>query len=179
MSRTREQFPLSPRKITKKTLASTVWGTVALLILYPVLLFYLNTLSSVGINLSDYFSKGMLIIVGIIILHIILMYLYQTWYFNTYFYDLTNDYIVIKKGVITPREITIPYERIQDVYVDQDIFDRIFRLYDVHLSSATVSSGTEAHIDGVEKQAAEGLRAALLNTVTERISKHRENKLSR
>jgi len=41
------------------------------------------------------------------------------------------------------------------------------------LSSATVSSGMEAHIDGVEKQSAEGLRAILLETVKQRISKNR------
>ena len=100
-------------------------------------------------------------------------YLYERWYFAVYFYDLTPDFIQIKKGPITPREITIPYERIQDVYVDQDLFDRIFGLYDVHLSSATASSGMEAHIDGVEKQAAEGLRAILLETIKQRISKNR------
>ncbi|MBI2577599.1 MAG: PH domain-containing protein [Candidatus Wildermuthbacteria bacterium] len=99
--------------------------------------------------------------------------MYQKWYYAVYFYDLNDDYIVIKKGPITPREITIPYERIQDVYVDQDLLDRIFGLYDVHLSSATVASGMEAHIDGLEKQAAEGIRALLLQTVKERISRKR------
>lgn len=125
-------------------------------------------------------SKGIsIIILGffgflfLIILMIPLVYLYQRWYFAVYFYDLTNDFIQIKKDPITPREITIPYERIQDIYVDQDLLDRIFGLYDVHLSSATISSGIAAHIDGVEKQAADGLRAILLQTTKERISKNR------
>lgn len=69
--------------------------------------------------------------------------------------------------------IRFQHERIQDVYVDQDLLDRIFGLYDVHLSSATVSSGMEAHIDGVEKQAAEDLRNILLQTVQQRISKNK------
>lgn len=55
--------------------------------------------------------------------------------------------------------------------VDQDLLDRIFGLYDVHLSSATISSGFEAHIDGVEKPAADGLRQLLLKAVNEKISK--------
>ena len=55
----------------------------------------------------------------------------------------------------------------------QDLLDRIFGLYDIHLSSATFSSGMEAHIDGVEKQAADGLRKILLETVKQRISKNR------
>ena len=55
--------------------------------------------------------------------------------------------------------------------MDQNLLDRFFGLYDVHLSSATASSGMEAKIDGVEKEAADGLRAMLLKKVQERISK--------
>jgi putative membrane protein len=99
-------------------------------------------------------------------------FLYQKWYFATYYYDLGPDFITIKKGPLTPTEITIPYERVQDVYMDQDIFDRIFGLYDVHLSSATVSSGMEAHIDGVEQAAAQGLRDLLLKTVQLKIKRN-------
>jgi len=51
------------------------------------------------------------------------------------------------------------------------LYDRIFGLFDVHLSSATISSGMEAHIDGLEKPAADGIRAALLQIVGQRISK--------
>ncbi len=101
----------------------------------------------------------------------VLTYFYQRWYFSVYFYDILEDYIVIKKGPIAPREITIPWERIQDVYVDQDVFDRMFGLYDVHLSTATITSGMQAHIDGVEQQAADGLREALLGKIRSRISK--------
>jgi membrane protein YdbS with pleckstrin-like domain len=120
-------------------------------------------------------SSGTIIVglVGLLLVIFILEYIYQSWYFDVYFYDLTPDFIQIKKGVITPREITIPYERLQDVYVDQDLLDRIFGLYDVHLSSATAASGMEAHIDGVEKQSAEGLREVLLETVKQRIGKNR------
>ena len=111
---------------------------------------------------------GLLFLLALIVL---LTFLYQRWYYAVYFYDLTPDYIIIRKGPITPREIIIPYERIQDVYVDQDILDRMLGLFDVHLSSATVASGQQAHIDGVEKAAADGLRALLLTTVSQKIGK--------
>jgi len=102
--------------------------------------------------------------------YIAIVYIYQKVYFSTYYYDVTEDYLVIKKGVFAPSEITIPWERIQDVYVDQDIWDRIFDLFDVHLSTATITSGFSAHIDGVEQQAADGLRMILLEKVRTRIS---------
>ena len=169
-SKTREQFPLSYKKIIKKTMVSTIAITILLLVIWGFLAFMLG---SIGQEAVGWLGTATFGIFGFLFIVILLTYLYQHWYFAVYFYDLTNDFIQIKKGPITPREITIPYERIQDVYVDQDILDRIFGLYDVHLSSATVSSGMEAHIDGVEKQAAEGLRGILLETVKQRISKNR------
>lgn len=168
-SPTREKFPLSHRKILKKTISRTLLSVVLLGVLYIVLAVMIGSTGGHG------YLLGILtvVILGFIVLLILLVYLYQSWYFAVYYYDLTNDYIVIRKGPITPSEITIPYERIQDVYVDQDLLDRILGIYDVHLSSATVSSAMSAHIDGVEKLAADGLRSLLLKTVQERISKHK------
>lgn len=169
MSKTREKYPLSKKKIIKKTISGMIAWTFLLVIAYLVLTVVIwvasGDLSLIGLTTLGFFSL-IIIISGI-------EFLYQRWYFAVYYYDLAPDYIVIKKGPITPREITIPYERVQDIYVDQDILDRIFGLYDVHLSSATISSGMEAHIDGVEKAAADGLKGVLLNTVRQRISKGR------
>lgn len=168
-SRTREAFPLSTKKVLKKTVAGTLVWAILLLIIWGVLA---ATLSS-GVDTGSWFGIATFGIFAFLFFILLVVYLYQRWYYAVYFYDLTSDYIVIRKGPITPQEITIPYERIQDVYVDQDLLDRIFGLYDVHLSSATISSGMAAHIDGVEKPAADGLRATLLQTVNERISRKR------
>lgn len=171
MSKTREQFPLSTKKVLKKTVTGTLVWVILFLIIYGVAAFLFISLSSA---ISNYFGLVTVGIFGFLFFIVLITYFYQRWYYAVYSYDLTPDYVVIKKGPITPHEITIPYERIQDVYVDQDILDRIFGLYDVHLSSATVSSGMAAHIDGVEKQAADGLRAVLLDTVSRKISRNRE-----
>jgi putative membrane protein len=112
-----------------------------------------------------------LIFLAIIGVLAVITYLYQKWYYEVYFYELTSDFVQIRKGPITPREINIPFERIQDVYVDQDLLDRIFGLYDVHISSATAASAGEAHIDGVEKVSADGLRTVILETVRQKITR--------
>lgn len=169
-SKTREQFPLSYRKVIKKTIASTIVYAILLFVIGGFITFSLGSVSQEAFSWIGITAFGFL---GLLFVIFILTYLYQRWYFAVYFYDLTPDFIQIKKGPITPREITIPYERLQDIYVDQDLLDRILGLYDVHISSATASSGMEAHIDGVEKQAAQGLREILLQTVRERISKNR------
>lgn len=169
MSKTRERYPLSTKKVLKKTIAATFAWLIPLGIIYVALTvtFVNNSPEQAG----RYMVLAAVIIFVLFLLALILNYLYQMWYYAVYYYDLHDDYIVIRKGPITPREITIPYERIQDVYVDQDLLDRIFGLYDVHLSSATAASGISAHIDGVEKAAADGLRGELLRIVGTRISK--------
>jgi membrane protein YdbS with pleckstrin-like domain len=169
MSKTREQFPLSKKKPLKKTLPDIIISPVIFIILLvagPIAAPYLPwTPSLTVISLN--------IIAFMFLSSCPLVYLYQVWYFQVYFYDLTDDFIIIKKGLLTPKEITIPYERVQDVYVDQDILDRILGLYDVHLSSATISSGIEAHIDGVKKESADGLRQMILGKVSEKIKKEK------
>jgi putative membrane protein len=166
-SKTREQFPLSTKKIIKKTIR----GTIAILMFATLILFLIGIgfLSSGTRSPLGFLTTATIITLVISFVISFLIYQYQRWYFAVYFYDLTPDYVQIKKGPITPREITIPYERIQDIYVDQDLLDRLFGIYDVHLSSATITSGFEAHIDGLEKQDAEGLRAVLLDTVKHKL----------
>lgn len=165
MSKTREQFPLSTKKVIKKTIASAGGG-------FGLIFVFGGVIIPIVLDSEFPISYFFAILIGLIVVAMIPTYLYQKWYFSTYFYDLTDDFIVIKKGPITPKKITIPYERIQDVYIDQDILDRLFGLYDVHISSATVSSGMAAHIDGLEKNAADDLHSLLLNTVKQTINKN-------
>ena len=167
MSKTREQFPLSGKKPLKKTIPSIIFSTVLFFIILASGIFF-----SAFLNWSFSTVSVWLLLTGIFLAAgCFLTYQYQRWYFQVYFYDLTDDFIIIKKRVFTPIEITIPYERVQDVYVDQDLIDRIMGLYDVHLSSATISSGIEAHIDGVEKEASDGLRKIILEKVSEKIKR--------
>ncbi|SRR6266481_8904194 len=172
-SKTRDQFPLSRKKIWKKTITSAFLWVVVLLIvvlLSAPALFSVPGSQGSGI-LASLGPSIFLIIPAIVIVAFILVYLYQAWYFAVYYYDLNDNFVIIKKGPIAPREVTIPYERIQDVHIDQDVWDRIFGLYDVHLSSATFASGMEAHIDGVEKEAAEGLKNLLLQNLQQKVNR--------
>lgn len=170
MTKTREQFPLSTKKVLKKTLAGTLTWLIGILVVIGVI--FGSVVSFLGKSEANYLAVTSFLLLGLLAVIVIITYFYQWWYYKEYYYDLTADYVVIKKNPITPKEITIPYERIQDVYVDQDLLDRIFGLYDVHLSSATISSGMEAHIDGVEKAAADGLRSLLLQMVSEKLYRH-------
>lgn len=91
--------------------------------------------------------------------------IYEIFYFRNYFYDLTDKHIVIRKGVVSRNEATISYDRIQNVFIDQDFWDRIFQLYDVHIATADFQSAVIAHIDGVSKENSEKLKELLLKNI--------------
>lgn len=168
----RDQFPLSPKKIIKKTIEKLIFLTIFLIGIIGLMIFItiINSMNGSPVPSFVYtIPIGSLLIYFVLL---ILTYIYQKAFFNAYYYNLTDDFIRIKKGVFAPTEITIAYDRIQDVYVDQDILDRIFGLYDVHLSTATITSGMEAHIDGVENTSAEGLRELILKTVSSKLRKN-------
>ena len=96
---------------------------------------------------------------------------YEYLYFQAYYYNISDDFVIIRKGVLNTTEVSIPYERIQDINVDQDFLDRLFGLYDVHFTSAGMGSEKTAHIDGVEKIVADELKKTVLDLVTAKIKK--------
>ena len=157
------KFPLSTRKFWKK-LVSDHWWTVLLALLWVL---FINFALSITLDESSWWSLLIeriiysSILVWIIIIPLVI---YIKKYISNYYYEWENEYLTIRKGVFTSTEIHVPYNKIQDVYVDQDIFDRfLFWLYDVHISSATAWSAMEAHIDGVDATCAEWLKEYILN----------------
>jgi len=177
-------IPLEKRKVIKKTLTRTfglllviffvcmvvapsIISTIGSFFLYPERMN--NTYGSIQspTNMSILLSLfGFLFLfIGIVIFILLLVYIYQCYYYRYYFYDLRQEDIVIKKGVISRGEITLPYSKIQNVFVDQDFWDRIFRIYDVHIETAGLGSGMAAHIDGVNYQNSEKLRDMIMAKV--------------
>jgi len=159
-SKLKTQYPLSPKKFKKKMIEKAF--------LFIFVSGFLGAMPVI-VGISNYDNPmSPLIIAGVItflVSYLLLMFIYGIYvhyYIKTYYYEDNNDFLTIRKGPITPAEIHVQYAKIQDVYVDQDILDRIFGIYDVHISSATYTSGIEAHIDGVDKQSAEALKNLFL-----------------
>jgi len=165
-----QRFPLSSKKFTKKMLNEIVWGFFSSIFisLVPALIFIFISFGNINTPIP-----GVSYFVGIFVFSFVAIFILRTifyiWYWKryiaTYFYDAGESFVTIKKGVFTPSEIHVQYQKIQDVYVDQDVWDRILGIYDVHIASATVSSGIEAHIDGVDHGVAEALKQLLLSSI--------------
>jgi putative membrane protein len=172
------QYPLSKtKKFWKKMLGklfnNIVFSFVLSLIGNSIFATVLSsTMSQSDLNgpiSSDIIMKFVVADLSIfLIIFIVLTLIYAIYfkaYINRYYYDCGEDFVTIKKNVFTPTEIHVQYQKIQDVYVDQDIIDRIFGLYDVHIASATITSGIEAHIDGVNAGIAESLKNLILSKI--------------
>lgn len=149
----RETIPLQQTKIIKKSV-------LGLLIPLTVLIFLFTNDNKAFICNDPMYSQ---ILVTLLLVTIPIVPIYQLYYFRKYFYDSDATRLTVKKGVVTPKEITLPYSRITDVYIDQDILDVMFNLCDVHVSTATQELGIFAHIDGVSKEDGEKLKKLILD----------------
>jgi|GEM_PF-3721772 len=87
---------------------------------------------------------------------------YTSEFFRTFIYELRGDYFFSRKGVITPSYTLIPYNNIQDIHVEQSIYDRIFGLWAVKIYSATFSRRGSDIIFGLSKKTAERLKTETL-----------------
>jgi uncharacterized membrane protein YdbT with pleckstrin-like domain len=161
MDTLREQMPLKKIKILKKTINSifkSIFGSVFFLLFFSFV--YLSSSPK-----SKYFIIPVLIILLYLILSPIIYFIYNKLYLKKYFYDMTDKYFIIRKGVISNKEITLPFSKITDVYIDQDIFDKIFKLYDFHISTPTEESGKFAHVDGLSKADSEKMKNMVLEKI--------------
>ena len=156
----REKYPLENKKPLKKTIEK-VWSWFLFLSLIIFFIFITK------FNKNVLLPTIPIIIVVLILLFLLFIsiYFYEIFYMRYYFYDIVEANLIIKKGVFSRNEITIPFNRLQDVYVDQDVLDRIFGLYDVHVSSATHISSQLSHIDGLNKRNSEKIKGFILQRI--------------
>ncbi|MBX7138048.1 MAG: PH domain-containing protein [Oligoflexia bacterium] len=163
----RKTIPLRRRKILKGSL----WN--ALLVLFfggIVTLIGKLILDTMAPRIPDRLIHPINVTVALwFVFLLVLMFwrmVYQYIYFMSYYYDADEENLTVRKGIITKREIIIPFKRITDVYIDQDLWDVTLGIYDVHISTPTQESGLFAHIDGVDREGALKLRKMILEKIS-------------
>jgi len=164
----RATYPLERIKPLKKTIGFMgIWGT-AIIIAFAVIMWSTMSKPEISAIVPQWIAwAGLLVILVIVTL---LNLAYEIAYFKTYDYSDNAEILTLKKGVFTITTLTIPYRNIQHIFVDQDLLDRIFGLYDVHVASAG-TTGMELHIDGVNKDNASRLRDLLIRRTTKGTAK--------
>ena len=174
MQTLRDKYPLKRRKIFKKSLAPMIRNMIGCAILSGI--YFWMVVSSSEVPVHFFTPEGALRVdnplvyewMFIVALVVVFPVLIEYAYFVTYHYDADDNNLVIRKGIITKKEATLPFSKITDVYVDRDIVDVLLALYDVHFSTPTVESGTFAHIDGVSKKTAMELKQFVLEKINEK-----------
>jgi len=164
----RINLPLSPRKVIKKSIGAVIG--VCILFVFGVgavifsNFFYREVSKTQGFGSAWLFTAC---IGGLLIIYLFSTVLYQYYYYRLYDYEFKDDGGMIRKGVISRATGYVRYDRIQNVYVDQDFWDRIFGLRDVHYETAGEQSAFYSHVDGLRKKEAD-LLAEFLNTHAQR-----------
>ena len=67
---------------------------------------------------------------------LIINYTYLTAYLSNFSYRITNSSLTISFGVLDKRQVTIPFNRIQNICVVQGVFDRLFKTYTFNIETA-------------------------------------------
>jgi len=157
-------LPLEPRKVIKKSLESIiVWLLIVLMIVF--FFSWMPTQATTPGTEADINQMASIIKnwtwIGYIAM-VVLSIFYQYLYYKFYYYNFQEDLAEIKKGVVSQATGHVNYPRIQNIYLDQDILDRIMGLYDVHYETAGESSAFYSHVDGLNKTNADKLVQFLL-----------------
>ena len=111
-------------------------------------------------------------------------------------YSTEDKFLVVKQGVFSKKQRNLPYGVIQNIFVKQDVFDRIFGLASLRIENASQggggffsgnksflglklgrtyqqqdetlgSSGNKVNIPGLKKSSAESLKAVILQRMKE------------
>lgn len=161
-------LPLSPLKVVKKVLQKQP-GIIFSLIFVGIFILAFQSSEIKGMEnvSSSAVFYGVIIFVAYLILSEIGSIIYEYLYYKYYYYDFREESAEIRKGVITQATGIVRYERIQNIFVDQDFLDRVLGLYDVHYETAGERSQFYSHVDGLDKENSD----ALVKFLNERVGK--------
>lgn len=86
--------------------------------------------------------------------YFLILLLTSLFVYNNFSYEISEDGLKIESGVIHKRQVSLPYEQIQNVNIERTMLDRIFGF--ARISIETAGSATGAPIDtGVLKSKSE------------------------
>ena len=116
------------------------WGSIALVPL--IVLIAINQLADAGWALP---TGGALFV---IVLGLAVLIGFLRRYFTQYL--ITNRRITIRRGVLSKREQTAHIDRLQNVTIEQSLFDRIFRVGRVDFDTAGADADANLSFWGID-----------------------------
>jgi len=99
-----------------------------------------------------------------IIVVAVLGFIYSVVAFFKYYFYLSEDKLIVQKGVFKKSKIEIPFDRIQSINFEQNLIHRLFNVVKLNMDTAG-SSNTELQIVALD--------ASLASNISEYILKHK------
>ncbi|MBI2451265.1 MAG: PH domain-containing protein [Parcubacteria group bacterium] len=139
---TEKDYPIQGLWIFKPIIGSLL----GLIILAPLFWF-----SRFGTSKNPKISIYILLIIIFSIFHFIVTILRRA----TFHYSIEGSFLILRQGILSKQQRHIPYGVIQNLFVVQDLFDRIFRLASLTIENASQGAGA---FSTPQKQKVFGLR---------------------
>jgi len=96
-------------------------------------------------------TNGLVLVGGLFSLGVSIVAYYR------YFYQVKDDQLLIQKGVFNRSRVKLPFERIQNLHIEQNVLHRMLGVVSLRIESAG-SAGSEVTIDALKRPNAELLR---------------------
>lgn len=136
---TEKNYPVQKVWIMKSILGSIL----SLIILVPLYLSLLSG-SSQSSSQNSETSIYLIIILGFVPFRLITAILRRA----TFHYSIENDFLTLRQGILSRQQRHIPYGVIQNLFVKQDLFDRVFGLASLTVENASQGAGSLATPQG-------------------------------
>jgi uncharacterized membrane protein YdbT with pleckstrin-like domain len=118
----------------------TIWVFKSILRFLLILAIFIFIIVISGTNNYLSFFSNVIFIIFYIVFYIILSALRRM----TFHYSVENNFLTLQQGILSRQQRHIPYGVIQNLFVKQDVFDRIFGLASVSIENASAGAGSQA-----------------------------------
>ena len=99
---------------------------------------------------------------------LVLGFLISYLYYPTIHYSLTNDEILVNRGLVTKSNKIVPYRTITNIDIKRGIFDRMFGIGSIEIQTAGFSAnkqGPEERLDGIPLEEIDLIRSSIMKKV--------------
>ena len=88
-----------------------------------------NALNFLFILVPTGFDLLVFVIVSLVFVFFLSIYAYIQYYYFEYSFDFEKSEFLVKKGWLKKTKLSVPFEKIQQVNINQNIIHKIFSLY--------------------------------------------------
>jgi len=127
-----------------------------------VIMFFLLIFSFIFIRFSQAIPLLVLVTIPVVL---VLEYWYFGEFLKKFAFELRGDHFFSRKGVFKASYTMLRYERIQDIHINQSIFEMLLGLWNVSIFTATATGRGSENIPGLSKESAETLKTALFQKI--------------